>query len=524
MIIALSLFLPTPEHAGAQEALAQALERAGENRGELERTLAHFRALGDARKLAAAEFLIANLEGHGHVVTALYDKDKSELPFDALDYPDYRAAQAESQKLEAQRGGAVDFSRKRFDADLTHIKADFLIENIELAFKAWQGRPWAREVSFEAFCNHVLPYRGSEEPVNRTRAALLERFDPLPGKMKDTANLAEAASLIQRDVAGWIGFSELYYLHPTDQSFEEMCRRRLGRCEDISNMQLYALRANGIPAASDYTPFWADRDNNHAWEVILDAQGRGKAGLSNRAAKVYRKSFAIQRDSLGMRKAAGEEVPAWLSRTTYIDVTDQYLETSDVPVALQEPPAPTRWAYLCVFNGGAWQAIHWAEIQRNGAPANGGQAAAEAPPRSGARATFTKMGRNIAYLPAYFLDKQLVPAAAPFILEESGALRPLDGGANAADKLSIAISVTRPATPDADTRRDKPMLIVEPARPHELFVWDAGWQSQGRQSAEAARPVWFEGVPSGRLLWLVADGSERLERIFTIEDGRQVFW
>ncbi len=511
---------PPSSQASDAAALRAALEQAGENRPQLQRVLDHYRQLGDSQKLAAAEFLIANLPGHGYIVTALYDKDKTELPFDALDFPNFGAADAAIKKFEQERGGSVDFARKRFDADLTTITADFLIENIDLAFQAWRERPWARDVSFEAFLNHVLPYRGSEEPLNHTRAALLQRFDDLAAKLKNPADMTEAAAAIQHNVAGWIGFSDLYYLHPTDQSYEEMCRHKLGRCEDISNMQLYALRANGIPAASDYTPFWADRDNNHAWEVILDATGRGHAGLSNRAAKVYRKTFAQQEASLGRRKAESEDVPPWLSRTTYLDVTDQYVDTTDVDLPLTSaPPGPTRWAYLCVFNGGEWQAIHWAEISTATAAVASNQPATGTPPT----ANFTRMGRNIAYLPAYYLDKKLVPAAAPFILEKSGHMRPLDGAAGRT--LSLELTITRPATPDADTRRDKPMLVVQPNKPHELFYWDGGWQSLGKRTVESGAAVTFDNVPAHRLYWLVADGSDRLERIFTIEDeNKQVFW
>ena len=37
-------------------------------------------------------------------------------------------------------------------------------------------------------------------------------------------------------------------------------------------------------------------------------------------------------------------------------------------------------------------------------------------------------------------------------------------------------------------------------------------------------PVTIHGVPGGRLYWLVRDGSPRLERIVTIEDGEVVDW
>jgi hypothetical protein len=313
----------------------------------------------------------------------------------------------------------------------------------------------------------------------------------------------EAARLIQRDVHRWVKFNELYYLHPTDQGFYEMNERRVGRCEDITNMMMYAMRANAVAAASDYTPYWADRDNNHAWQVILDADGRGEAKLSNRAAKVYRKTFAIQRDNIGCRKSEDEEVPPWLRGKNFIDVTPQYMDTTDVTVELEsDPPDDARFAYLCVFNGGEWCAIHWGEIHDG-------------------RVTFTKMGRNIAYLAAYYADEELLPAAPPFILTRKGEVRPLraDGG----PQLTVDLAVTTPQTPDADTRADKPRILVKPGKAYELFVWDDEWVSLGEKTA-GDQPVSFQRVPAESLLWLVEENARRLERIFTIEDGRQVWW
>ena len=107
--------------------------------------------------------------------------------------------------------------------------------------------------------------------------------------------------------------------------------------------------------ASDYTPWWAASDNNHAWEVVLDERGQGRAGLAGKAAKVYRKTFAYQPCSLGAQLNTNEAVPRWLSGTHYIDVTSQYQATSNVRVSIevaasdtQSHPTPQRFAYLAV--------------------------------------------------------------------------------------------------------------------------------------------------------------------------------
>jgi len=478
------------------------LAKAGDNRAELESVLQHYGHQGDQQKFQAAQFLIANMDGHGYILTAFYDQDGGEVEFDALAYPNLKEAQAALDVLE-QEHGELDYDTKRFEADLETVTAEYLIENIDLTFQAWREKPWAKDLTFDALCEYVLGYRGDNEPVNSFRPTCLARYADLPEKMEDPTDVYEAARLVRRDVHRWVPFNDLYYLHPTDQSFAEMNRRRNGRCGDISNMMMYAMRSVAIPAAVDFTPWWADRDNNHAWEVVLDKDGRGQAGLSNRAAKIYRKTFAIQRDSLACCAGEDDKLPRFLSRRNYIDVTDQYMDTTDVTIRLAgDRPAGTRFAYVCVFNGGKWRPIHWGEVD-------------------GDRATFTKMGRNIAYLPAYYINEEVLPAGPPFILTRAGDVQTLVGYGR--EKLTIELTVTKPETPDADTQVTKPTIVVQPGRTYELFVWNNAWESLGKQVA-GDEPVSFDSVQAGKLYWLIEENSRRLERIFTIDSGRQVWW
>ena len=132
------------------------------------------------------------------------------------------------------------------------------------------------------------------------------------------------------------------------------------------------------------------------------------------------------------------------------------------------------------------------------------------------------MGRDICYLPMYHRDGRDVPAGAPFILTRDGCMRPLRGSSTLVETLSAAS--IRPAMIDVDTRAMLPNERIDASRGYELFRWsDNGWMSVRRHEPGASACV-FEGLPSDALYWLVEDGSPRLERIFTIEDGRQVFW
>jgi len=169
------------------------------------------------------------------------------------------------------------------------------------------------------------------------------------------------------------------------------------------------------------------------------------------------------------------------------------METTDVTVRLtRERPEGARFAFLCVFNGGEWQAIHWSRIE-------------------GDRAVFSDMGRHLAYLPAYYVDEKLVPAAEPFILTKDGGVRILKGTPGETVAIDIAAG-------------GEPTIRVKPGIAHELFVWEGGWISVNRRTAEDGQPATFETVPGGHLYWLVADGSRRLERIFTVDGDKVVYW
>ncbi len=492
--------------------VAAALEAAGANRGQLERVLARYQASRDTLKLEAAAFLIANMADHSYVRLSLVDSLKREVLLDVLAYPTYEVLQSVVDSIEKARG-ELDYERRETYPDLRTISARLLAENIDYAFRAWRERPWAQHLSFDDFREYVLPYRGSNEPLESWRPYFFNRYADLSSSMQDPTDPIEAARLINADLMTWFTFDPRFYLHPTDQGLAEMRAGGLGRCEDMTNLAIYAMRANGLAVTSDYTPFWANAGNNHAWNAILDRDGRvlsfmgceaqpGQYRLWNRLAKAYRKTYSQQRGNLAFLKAEHEQTPAWLSGKYYRDVTAAYGPVADVSLELPEaPPDSVSFAYLCVFNSGHWEAIEWGRLERQGA-------------------TFRDMGTGIAYLPAYYAGKQALPAGPAFILEDGGHVRPLVADAGHPQRLRLIASICAVTVSDTDGVRK---TALEPGRPYELFYWQGEWKSAGRLTARD-EPLVFEGVPSGGLYWLVAEGSRRDERIFTYEQNAQVWW
>ncbi len=510
-----TLLMPPPPDAIAvsNDRIQTALMKSGNNAWQIERFLNEAADSSDDEKLAAARWLVANMPGQGFARYELVTKDKKAIPFDAIACGTLAQAQAVLETLEKEHG-ELDFKVTQFIDDLSVAQAEFLTANLDQSIKAWRTNPWCKDMSFQTYCERVLPYRATNEPLSVWRQDVLLRLAPLREHwISENLPAQTVGQSAMAAATAWVAFKDIYYMHPQDQSWDELCISKAGRCEDISNVTTYALHAAGVAAASDYVPAWADRDNNHTWDVLLDGNGRGSAGLFNRTLKVYRKNFSPQLDSLGSARAMSEPAaPGWLRGDTYSDVTDQYGDTVELDRTLEAAPTGHRFAYLCVFNGGDWTPLAWSLVDVQG------------------NAHFAKLRSNVLALPAYFVDGKVKPAGPPVLVRENRAHSWLDGTATIEpvekNEIEIEIAAVRPDTPDHDTLIMRPRLAVQAGAQYTLHSWTNGaWKEVGKAAApEDGSAVAFAHVPANHLLWLTTPEGKKLERPFTIENGKQVFW
>jgi hypothetical protein len=502
-----------------------ALAQAGENRPELERVLKHFAAKRPASPagVLAARFLIANMPGKGYVIAALKDAKGNVIPYDPLAYPDFEKSQVAYEALEKEHG-PLEFKRDRLVSDLETLTADYLIEHIETSLAVRSATPAHRPVRLRAFLEFVLPYRGSEEPAEAwlkpMRARLTEALQA-PGAPGADATAAQLWRWIHTYVEKRVHFNERYYLHPTDQGFAEMEQTCAGRCEDITNMTTYCARALGLATATDYTPAWGHRDNNHAWSVLLDADGLGSDKAQAHAPKVYRKVYSLQQRSLSYVLPKGREPPnRFLAHKSQIDVTYQYASTAHVlnEAPVEVPVAETgEVAYACVFNGGEWVAVDWAPVTTR--CVRQGDSVVREPPF----VDFSGLGPGsggMLYLPAIYDGKHLIAASAPWIGRKDDGVR-LRGNGPVAALVATAVA---PEQRSVDTGATTPVSHLKEGATYLFQQWtNDGWKVL-KEVVAMKEPLQFEDLPADGLYWLVEKDSRKLERPFTIEYGRQRFW
>ena len=136
------------------------------------------------------------------------------------------------------------------------------------------------------------------------------------------------------------------------------------------------------------------------------------------------------------------------------------------------------------------------------------------------KASFTSMGRGIVYLPVSYENKEIVPLAPPFILRADCNMTQLAVDSTATTSVLLTGTTERAVSASTETIKSIPL---KKGQEYELHYWQDGWQLHQSFVADTGE-ISIGDLPSGGLHWLVATGSGRDERIFTVEDGRQLFW
>ena len=390
------LFFPFLISCHRKSNLEQALELAGDNRGELECVLAHYaQNQADSLKLRAAEFLISNMPQHFGYGGKYYedyvrkvDSMHPNLPIELrlVLYTIPESYPALAGKLEIK-------------PDVENITAEFLIRNIERSFDTWENSSWLQELSFENFCEYLLPYRLSREPLIHWKDSLPNNFRE---KIKDgTENLLG----VDKDPYILYRFLEFHLMRdvPNYTEFEiDVPDPVIGKykfdCQTGTVAYAYLWRMCGIPVAVDVMPRWSNGNSNHSDIAVIDEHGT--AGFYANAphliaAKVYRNTFSANGSNISQQNS--DPVSYLIRDPFYKDVTAGYAHTSDITIDLKSANGNPSHAYLGVFGLG-WDAVACAKV-RNG------------------KATFDNVSVGYVYIPFYYDGNRQVFLSNPFYLD-----------------------------------------------------------------------------------------------------------
>lgn len=158
------------------------------------------------------------------------------------------------------------------ERDAKSLSADFLLENVEYAYKARAEFPWAKEVPDSVFLNDVVAYANLNENRESWRKDFYERFKKYVAPCK---TMREAIDSVNKNVRDELLVDYNTKREKPDQAPYESMRQHMASCSGLSILLTDAFRAVGIPSRVAGTPAWHDDRGNHNWnEVWIDGQWR----------------------------------------------------------------------------------------------------------------------------------------------------------------------------------------------------------------------------------------------------------
>lgn len=409
----------------------QSLEQSGDNRGELERVVAHYDSLGDTEKKQAALFLIENMIGKQSIV--FHDTLVRHRLLHYLSTVSDPIKWDPALSVLSKSIDSIIFAfpqRTTMCRDLQTIKSGYLINQIDCAFNSWDKALWSKDYTFEEFCQYVLPYKlGYEELEDWRSVALLHQAPAEDSLLLHESSPWELAVLLINNT-GFnynVGMSRF----PYPMNFSDLNSVTIGACEQMTNLAVFYFRSRGIPSAVDLLPAWANRSSSHIWSVAIlpDKKTRsigyhpeGTNEFVYKISKIYRKMYETQPLP---DLTSNEILPPFFAQGYMKDVTDQYdMPLANLTVDLTTE-IPVNNVYLSTFDNRSW--IPVAVAEKKGSKAEFRSVGCGVLPKeSDKMIRYINQGEGIVYLPVYSTTQGICAAANPFILDTLGKVTVLE--------------------------------------------------------------------------------------------------
>lgn len=329
--------------------------------------------------------------------------------------------------------------------DSLFIATDFLQQNFELSIEALNSATWRDSISLDVFEEFILPYKLAYEVADTWRDTLFRFHCDLTDGNPELRNLDSLyAYHMDNTYYGLKSGGELNRNYPSEPNFSWLAFSKEGDCGNRCRYMMYHLRAAGAPATYDYIPGWGNRpvarhayvglahrdqqlstllqNDNNPNNLVNDLNAAMFTGYQyvfndedlplglyvqyeKTIPKIYRETWTDQDEIVEIYKTVPhDQIDRTLIRPNMVDVTTQYLKTTDIEVG-KPLFCVGKMAYLATFDLKGWTPVAYSKFNFLG------------------RAQFKDMGKNILYMPMLKNQQNLEPVGDPFIVENSGDKR-----------------------------------------------------------------------------------------------------
>ena len=394
-----------------------ALSFAGENKKELIKVINFYnKKESDSLKLKAAYYLISNMMYHRHIdKTILYEdafvKAKKARDFFQQTEKNYTVHDLKNytNKIFKNVLDSINKSPNFKDHndyfyDVKNINASFLIDNIEIAFEAYENNPLKLCKNFEDFLRYVLPYRVGDEPLEkRKRKELFNKYKWVHDSLK-TLSLEKIIEKIFIDVSIQAVWGNTNHYSNT-QSLTQIEHTRFGTCTEAGIYFTNLFRAIGIPSGIDYCPrlgTW-HKSEGHSWIFYLTENGFESINVALDRFEKLKELYKIS-DIPKVYRESFDKIPLEEK-----DVTNLYRNTYDIDLKVlwhDGDPLSADNLFLSVFD----YDIGWDKIVKALSVINDS-------------VQFKNVGNNLIYMPMVNKNGKLIPFNYPFRLEKDGEVK-----------------------------------------------------------------------------------------------------
>ena len=416
------------------------------------------------------------------------------LPKGLLDYitPVFKGqaivAQEDSTLIAAQLFLKNNMSDKEFKKLLSNNANYSYVKDVARAVEQYKKDD--KGVSFEDFCEYVLPPFLYNEKMEDWRSLCYTEFAAITAGL----DINQICGTVNATIANGFVFNTAAVRQY--RNWTALNAKKGGDCSVMTQVVIYPLRSLGYATAVDYVVAWGNINGRHYWNAVLD-NGRWEPfmGLEHefgfnpftggRAAKVFRRTFSINREYLNISKQLTNprQASALFADFRFKDVSSEYFPTVDVVVQCNNETDSV--LFLNVFNKGRWTPI------------------AAALPAAQGLVSFNDIKADILYIASNPNLRDL--HYTPFTLKEDGEPVYFNPSPNEFESIDIELA-------DPESEAD-----------YQLYYYDAGWQKLATAKAQNTT-LHFERIPKNALLLLKDSKGKIVGRPFTVEEGTKRSW
>lgn len=372
------LFACTSCGSVVEREIDSVLSLSGNNRAELEAVLSHYDHDSiDELERDAADFLIANMKWHDtEVILPSTSADALEEIYSGIDSVIYINACRNVMEVRNDVADTdtlpepITFS-SHIVLDCQMLNSSLLIKQIENQFRLWKSKSDVTNVSFDDFCEYLLPYTSHTCPLllPLQQRSLHDFLDSYKDDF-EIQEFADSLDAFQKEF-GFLFSREL-------RKLKYRTRYYIG-CFDLAYNATLAFRMVGIPATLEMNIGYKHYEGKHYYcSVLKNGKWHRYSPMTRRdmdkeidyiekmgGMNLYRYTYSAQKNTPYTLRRKGEYIPMDFQTPCIKDVTNEVFNVVKLKFPITDND--NKLAYLATFNREevtGWRPVTWGIIRR----------------------------------------------------------------------------------------------------------------------------------------------------------------